>query len=225
MGILVSSSRIFSDGFLIAIVGLLIDLLTMLSSSARPVAILLKNETSAHRQINCASDVDCQHGDVKDVVMNLRHRMPIARRSVRTASDMEALARSLVHIPAPHIPANASDGRKMMGRNMKAGVWLAFRRLTVCFTAKRFEKLAGGKQSATTGYVKKLPQHPDNGARLASLASLAGCMAPRFHDRWCACRRPPANLCNPFRMNRIHGAQCLRRTSFVVEPKLLTHRI
>ena len=34
---------------------------------------------------------------------------------------MEALARSLLHIPAPHIPANASDGRKMMGRNMKAG--------------------------------------------------------------------------------------------------------
>ena len=54
--------------------------------------------------------------------------MPIARRSVRTAIGMEALARNLLHIPAPHIPANASDGRKMMGRKMKAG-GLAFRRL------------------------------------------------------------------------------------------------
>ncbi len=92
--------------------------------------------------------------------MNLKHRMPIARSTVRTAIGMEALARSLVHIPAPHIPANASDGRKMMGRNMNAGGWLAFRRLTVCFTAKRFEKLAGGKQSATTGYVEKIASAP-----------------------------------------------------------------
>ncbi len=92
--------------------------------------------------------------------MNLRHRMPIARRSVRTAIGMEAFARSLLHIPAPHIPANASDGRKMMGRNMKARVWPAFRLLTVCFTSKRFEKLAVGKPSATTGYVEKTASAP-----------------------------------------------------------------
>ena len=44
--------------------------------------------------------------------------------------------------------------------------------MCVCFTAKRFEKLAGGKRSATTGTLQKLGSHPDKGARFGFLASL-----------------------------------------------------
>ena len=55
-------------------------------------------------------------------------------------------------------------GARISGRNL----------CRLRFTAKRFQKLAGGERSATTGSLIELGSHPDKGARFVASGILSG---------------------------------------------------
>ena len=111
-------------------------------------------------------------------------------------NNSESHQTSVVHISG-HSRSTRDHVRECLGitRFRLSQSWLRF-------TAKRFERLAGGKRSATTGSCRTQRQHPEMGARTANSVIPSGCVLTSFSHRWCACRRPPANLWHPFRMNR-----------------------